>query len=264
MNELIVIMDHVKDRYKAYEDLLIRRDQLSRDAGSYQTAYIKAFGDMVAANFAIKVECIKKKKTISYCRRRMNRGLTINTDLMQSEIEEEMNLYYVQLHDMVKRNEKAKKSKLASAFEVSQSKKIYRRLAKRIHPDINKIAMDNDILRDLWERITDAYGEYNAMELENLEALVRRALEQIGDAAFEFDYSDIEDRIERVERQINDILNTEPYTFGEILEDEEKKRTHKLILEEEYRDYERYLETLQKTLDDMLREEGVKIVWKMN
>ncbi len=264
MNELIVIMDHVKDRHKAYEDLLIQRDQLSRDAGSYQTAYIKAFGDMVAANFAIKVECIKKKKTISYCRRRMNRGLTINTDLMQSEIEEEMNLYYVQLHDMVKRNEKAKKSKLASAFEVSQSKKIYRRLAKRIHPDINKKAMENDTLRELWERITEAYGKYNAMELENLEALVRRALEQIGDAAFEFDYSDIEDRIERVERQINDILNTEPYTFGEILEDEEKKRTHKLILEEEHRDYERYLETLQKTLDDMLREEGVKIVWKMN
>ncbi len=264
MNELIVVMDQVKDRYKAYEDLLVRRDILYRESESLRIAYTKEFGDMLAANFALKVECIKKKKTISYCRRRMNRGLTINTDLMQSEIEEEMNLYYVQLHDMVKKNERAKKSKPASDFEMNLSKKIYRRLAKRIHPDINKKAMENDTLRKLWERITEAYGKYNAMELENLEVLVRRALEQIGDAAFEFDYSDIEARIERVERQINDILNTEPYTFGEILEDEEKKRTHKLILEEEHRDYERYLETLQKTLDDMLREEGVKIVWKMN
>ena len=264
MNELIVIMDHVKDRYKAYEDLLIRRDQLSRDAGSYQTAYIKAFGDMVAANFAIKLECIKKKKTISYCRRRMNRGLEINTDRMQSEIEEEMKLYYVELRDMVKRHERAKKSKTASTIDMNLSKKIYRRLAKRIHPDINKKTMENDMLRDLWERITEAYGKYNAAELDNLEALVRRALEQMGDSAFEIDYSDVEDRIGRVERQINDILNTQPYTFGEILEDEEKKNTHRLVLEEEHRDYEKYLETLQKMLDDMLSEEGVKIVWKMN
>ena len=263
MNELIVI-NYGKERYKEYEELLLRRDQLDRDAGAYLTLYTKEFGDMVTENFKLKVECIKIKKTISYCRRRMNRNLPINMDRMHDEIDKEMNLYYAQLHDMIKDTESAKKSKRATEYAARLAKKLYRKLAKILHPDINKMTMENDRLRELWERIREAYGKYDAEELDNLEALVGRVLGQLGAEGFEIDYSNIEERIERIERQINEIISTEPYIYGEILENEDKKTVYRTMLEEEYRDYERYLETLQKTLDDMLAEEGVKLVWKMS
>ena len=124
-----------KARYEEYEELLVRRDQLFKEAGSLMTEYTAEFGDLITANFELKVECIKKKKTISYCRRRINRGLSIDTSRMQEEIDREMTLYYDKLKGMQEDSERAKKAKTVSEFRLSMAKKIYRRLAKLIqHP----------------------------------------------------------------------------------------------------------------------------------
>ncbi len=264
MNELVVVIDDTKERYKEYEELLIRRDHLYKDATSYQIAYTKEFGELILENFKLKIECIKKKKTISYCRRRLNRGLSINVERMKAEIEGEMLLYYEQFMDLIKETDDAMNSKSSREFKVKLAKKIYRRLAKKLHPDINEKTEGNETLRELWERIVKAYNRNDPDELDNLEVLVKRALEQLGEEGFEIDYSNIEERIERLERQINEILMTQPYTYGEILESEEKKEAIRNSLEEEKNDYEKYLETLQKTLDDMLCGEGVKLTWQMS
>lgn len=263
-NNMIKVNTDEQARYEEYEELLVRRDQLFKEAGSYLVAYTAEFGDLITANFELKVECIKKKKTISYCRRRMNRGLAIDTELMQAEIEQEMKLYYVQLQDMINDTENAKKAENVGQYRFSRAKKIYRRLAKLIHPDINKKTMENEKLKELWMRIVKAYRHSNVDELDDLEVLVRKALDELGEEGLELELSDIEERIERVERQINDILTTEPYTYGEILEYEEKKTAYKEQLQAERDDYQQYLENLTKTLDDMLREGGAKIVWKMD
>lgn len=228
------------------------------------TAYTQEFGDMITANFELKVECIKKKKTISYCRRRMNRGLAIDTTRMQAEIDKEMTLYYAQLKEMADDNERAKKAGTISEYRLNRAKKIYRRLTKILHPDINKKTAEDENLRELWEKVAEAYQRSDADALDDLEVLVRRAMDTMGDESFELNLDDIEERIERVENQINEILTTEPYIYGELLNDEEKKQAHKEQLQAEHDDYEQYLESLTKTLDDMLREGGVTLVWQMN
>lgn len=116
----------------------------------------------------------------------------------------------------------------------------------------------------MWERIASAYQKTDVEELENLEVLVRRAMEKIGDDSFELNLDDIETRIEHVENQINEMLTTEPYTYLDILENEDKKQAYKDQLQAEHDDYEQYLKSLTKTLDEMLHEEGVTLVWKMN
>ena len=261
---LAKVLDNEQTKIEEYEELLVKRDQLFKEAGSIMTSYTKEFGDMITANFELKVECIKKKKTISYCRRRLNRGLAVDANRMQAEIDEEMKLYYVQLKEMICDNESAKKCEQVGEFRYNRAKKIYRRLAKQIHPDINKKTNENETLKELWTRIVTAYNRSDVEELDDLEALVRLALNDLGEDGIELDYEDIDERIERVERQINDILNTEPYTFLELLTDEEKKNDYRTRLEEEHRDYEQYLEVLTRTLEEMLREGGVKMVWKMD
>ncbi|MCR4892773.1 MAG: hypothetical protein K5989_11405 [Lachnospiraceae bacterium] len=258
------IADNGKAMLEEYEDLLVRRDQLYKEAASYMVTYTKEFGDMITENFQLKVECIKKKKTISYCRRRMNRGLPIDTERMEIEIDEEMTLYYTQLDDLLRETEQAKNAETIGQFRYNRAKKIYRRLAKQLHPDINGRTMENEELKELWNRITAAYRISNVDELEDLEVLVRKTMEELGESGFDLDLSNIEERIERVERQINDILLTEPYTYGEILSDEKKKESLRERLREEHDDFERYLESLNSTLNEMLNQEGVKIVWKMN
>ena len=260
----IMIMENSKVRSEEYEELLLRRDQLFRESGSYMTAYTQEFGALITANFELKVECIKKKKTISYCRKRMNRGLAIDTTRMQAEIDQEMTLYYTQLREMLDDTERAKKAGTISEYRLSRAKKIYRRLTKILHPDINKKTAENKNLMELWTRIAEAYQKSDVDELDDLEVLVRRAMEEMGDNSFELNLDDIETRIERLENQINEILTTEPYIYGEILCDEEKKLSYREQLQAEHDDYEQYLKSLTKALDEMLREGGVTLVWQMN
>ncbi len=263
-NNALEIMESKEDKYREYEELLLRRDQLYRECGSLITAYTCEFGDQLARNFELKVECIKKKKAISYCLRRRNRGLTIDATRMHAEIEQEMTLYYEQLREMQEDSERAKKAGTISEFRLNKSKRIYRRLAKLLHPDINHRTMENERLRELWERIAEAYRLSDAEMLDDLEAMVRRAMDELGYEGSAPIPDDIEERIERIENQINRILTTEPYTYRELLSDEEKKQAYMERLISEQEDYEQYLENLTKKLEDILREGGATILWQMN
>ena len=259
-----VKLEDEKTLLEEYEDLLARREHLLKVSGSYQTCYTKEFGSLLTANFEIKIECIKLKKTISYCRRRLNHNLPIDTARMQEAVEKDMKLYYEELKDMARETEAAKKAKSVGDFRFSRAKKIYRRLTKLLHPDINKKTMENDSLRDLWEKIMVAYHSSNVDALEDLEVLVRKILLELGDAGFEVDLTDIEDKIERVEMQINSILTTEPYTYGELLASEERVKDRKNQLKEEHESFSEYLESLKSTLDEILSGSAIKMsfVWK--
>lgn len=267
MGEANFSMEVIKNddrRVEEYEELLLKRDRLYRESGSYMTAYTQEFGDMVTANFELKVECIKKKKTINYCRRRMNRGLAIDTARMQAEVEQEMTLYNAQLKEMLEDNDRAKKAGTLSEYSLNRAKKIYRRLSKLLHPDINKRTSEDESLRELWDKIAEAYQRTDVDALDDLEVLVRRAMDSLGEESFELNLDDLDERIERVENQINEILTTEPYTYGGLLKDEEKKQAHKEQLQAEHDDYEQYLESLTKAIEDMLHDGGVTFVWKMD
>ena len=131
VNNSLAVIENDRERCSQYEELLLKRDQLFRECGSIMISFTKEFGDMIAANFKLKIECIKKKKTISYCRRRMNRGLAIDIALMNAEIEQEMALYYNQLKDMLDDNNRAKKTERISEFRLSIARKIYRNICLR-------------------------------------------------------------------------------------------------------------------------------------
>lgn len=248
--------------YSEYEELLLKRDRMYIDGDSFQIEYNREFGDLITENYELKIECIRRKKTIAGCMRRMNRGLAIDVDEMMKDIEKEMTAYYIRLKEMNKEIADAKAAKVVDACSVSRSKKIYRRIAKHIHPDVNKKTMENEELRDLWTRTVNAYRRSDAVELENLEVLIRRSLEELGEEGFEIDLDDIEERIERLEVQIYEMSRTEPYIYGELLRDEEKKNALKEALKEEKANYESYISQLDLELEKLIGKEGINLVWK--
>ena len=60
--------------------MLMRRDNLKKEAFIYQRNYVAEFGDLILEVFKKKVECIRKKKTIEYCQRSINHGKLIDQD----------------------------------------------------------------------------------------------------------------------------------------------------------------------------------------
>ncbi len=189
----------MKARYDEYADLLVRRDQLFAKAESYRAAYTAQFGEQINSNFEIRIECIRLKKAISYCQRRINRGIAIDIANMHAEIDREMQGYKAQQKGMMKKTDEAKKSETAGFLE----------------------------------------------------------------AGYAPDKEDLEEKIERVERQINDIVTTAPYTYGEILESREKRKAHLSQLEEEHAGFVQYLETLTATLTGLLKNGGTQFIWEM-
>lgn len=63
MGEIIKVKN---SSYERYEKLLLRRDSLRKEAAQINMNYIREFGSLILAVFQKKMECIRKKKTISF------------------------------------------------------------------------------------------------------------------------------------------------------------------------------------------------------
>lgn len=261
MGELIV-----KDagKYKKYEELLLKRDQLNKEAGSLNTAYVKEFGELLLKDFELKVECIKKRKMIAYCLAAVNHGEAIDVADMNAKIAHEMAIYELQLKQMASEKEEADKQKASPRYKVERAKRIYRRIAKLIHPDINPAAAAIEEIGELWGRVVIAYHCNDDEELDNLEILVRRVLKEHGSelgAGGQVEIEDIDDRIALLEEQINTIITTEPYVWRELLESPEKIEARRAEIEHEIEESKKYSEELSKILQDIIAGGGAPIAW---
>ena len=250
--------------YEWYEELLLKRDHLNREAGSLLIAYTKEFGELMTAVFEQKLACIRQKKAIAYCQSQVNRAASIDLDAMEAFLAKEMEHYYAELKDMMDRNEDARRSKTSSPANVQRAKRLYRKLAKLIHPDINPMTAQIPELSDLWNRIVTAYHANDASELKELEVLVNKAITNLGLEAAEIDIPDIDDRIGKLEKEIDMIMTTEPYTYQELLADPDAIAKKKESLQKELDEYTAYYAELENTLNAILTENGAHFIWKMN
>ena len=98
------VMDIIKIRnadYDRYEELLMQRDQLRKEADIYHGLYVREFGDLHLQIFEKQIACIRKKKLIGYYQLAMNRGDAINQATIDALINDEMENYRRQLQGMI-------------------------------------------------------------------------------------------------------------------------------------------------------------------
>ena len=207
-------------KYEAYENLLLERDQITKEAGQIWTVYLQLFGKLITDNYEEKLECIKCKKTIAYYQNALNHGGVVDSAAMEKYMEQEMAEYYANLRRMLKENEDANNAGTSTPYEVARAKTLYRRLAKLIHPDINPETDHSKELQELWQRILIAYHHNDVKELSELEVLVRKVLKELGSEDVKVDIPDIEEKIEALKSEIEGIKQTEPYCLRYLVEDE--------------------------------------------
>lgn len=260
-------MDIIKinnGKYEEYEQLLMERDQVQKEAGQIWTVYQKRFGKLITDVFAVKIECIKLKKVLAYYQRRINHGLEIDQSALQEWLEEEMQKYQQELADMLWDYKNAKDSGTSTAYEVQRSKVLYRRIAKLIHPDMHPTTDRNETLMDLWNRTVIAFGQNNVKELSEIEVMVRKALTEEGIDTEPADIPDIDERIETLQEEIQTIKSEKPYTYMYMIEDEDACSKEVDKLEKELAEYKGYQRELDGKINELLQNGGVSIKWKMN
>lgn len=243
--DLIKIRD---SRYDDYENLLLRRDALKKDGEQYALEYVRLFGDLLVEVFQKKIKCIEKKKKIAYCQRCANQGKPINEAELDAYIESVMAEYQMQLDDLVRDNKAAKGSTTISLLELREVKEIYHYLAKKIHPDKRPDLAGDETISALWRQIVIAYDHNCLKDLQELKFKVETYLESLGDQDMDIEIPDIEEKIQKVMEEIENILDTLPYQYKFIVEDEEEVRDKKAELKEELESYENYSHQLDEVL----------------
>ena len=257
-------MDIVKskdDRYGQYEKLLLERDSCRRRAKLYLQAYLREFGKLMTDSFQKKISCIEKKKAIAFCQACVNRGESVDRNALRRYLTVEMAEYNKRLQEMIRDNEACKSLGRVCESDLMKIRRVYRKLAKKIHPDIFPAAAENDNLRELWNRVVDAYNRNDLKEITELEIIILKALE---DEGWNYDFinvPDLEYKIAELEREINTIISTDPYRYKDLLEDDALIAEKKDELQKEIEESAAYEEELQSILETFLMI-GAIIQWE--
>jgi hypothetical protein len=249
--------------YAKYEELLMRRDEIKKQAFLYERAYVREFGDLILDVFRMKMEAIRKKKTIGYCQAFANRGEAVDQKALQEYLAKELAEYQEKLDGMIRDHEAAKKNGQISEADLLRIKRIYHRLVKKIHPDIYPLTDENEELSELWQRLIAAYNCNNLREMEETEFLVNALLEKLESGLSAVSIPDIEEKIAELEAEIEKIKSTDPYQYRYLLEDETAVSEKKGELREELKAYEDYCRQLDEVLSGLLQK-GVTLTWRMN
>lgn len=235
-------------QYERYEEALLRRDNLNKEAEHCHLRYIMEFGDLITRSFEQKMECIRKKKQITYCQKQVNMGRKISAAGMDLYIEQVMAEYQEQLQNIVEDVKTAKAGKRVSTAEVLKVKKKYYRLVKALHPDTHPELAGDEKLKEYWDRIVTAYTYNRLEELEELEVLVNSHLEKNGLQDTRAEIKDAEEKIAAIEQEIQIIITTNPYLYKTILDDKNEMRRRRQQYLDEIASYEMYSAQLDEVL----------------
>lgn len=248
---------YVKDgRYDEYENMLMERDRYRKEAQVIFRQYLHEFGDQITAVFKQKIACIEKKKMLSYCMMYFNRGESVDMAEVQKLIKHDMAEYQSQLDDMIANNKACKDMKTIPESEVLKIRQIYRRIAKKLHPDLNSLTEQHEELMDLWLRNLTAYQCNDLKEIEEVEFLVDKALAALGEGKTMVTIPDIDEKIENLFKEIEKIKSTDPYLYKDILSDDSLIQEKKQALENELNEYIEYAEQLDQQLKQFIVEGG--------
>lgn len=244
----IIRTENSTDSLARYEELLLRRDSLRKKAEQYQISYFREFGDLMVESFSVRIECIKRKKMVAYCQAQVNQGKTISGAQLDHYIEREMLDYQDDLDNMIKHNQAVRKSGYISEYDRYRIKKIYHDLAKLIHPDLHPGLAGDSVISEFWQRIVVAYEHNQLDDMEDLEFQVKLYLKGKGENKTDIVIPDLAKKISRVEEEIDQIINTEPYLYRLLLDDRDAVEAKREKLREEIKTYTEY----SKQLDEVL------------
>ena len=59
--------DSYEELREQYENLILQRDRLEKEAEQYRMNYFREFGELITDAFQARIDCIALKKSIAFC-----------------------------------------------------------------------------------------------------------------------------------------------------------------------------------------------------
>ena len=230
-----------------YKNLILKRDRIKKEAFMIDQEYLRVFGRLIEKSYKLHVECICLKKKIAYCQRCVNHNQKIIKSELENHIDYIMKVYQEELDTFIENVNNTHKTEEISTKEAKEIKKIYHKIAKSIHPDMHPELFEDPDIKELWERAMIAYTCNNLEEIREIEILVSTIDTKENKPHFELE--DLKKKIEKLNKEIDKIMNSEPYVYKELLMSQKRVIMHKENIMNEIEEYENYKSDLEDILE---------------
>lgn len=201
---------------------------------------------------------MRLKRKIDLIQAKKNRQEKIIISAIEETLDEEFAEYQKQLDEQIdKVNAAIKRSKaeVLSDEENKELKKLYRKIAKALHPDINPDVSEAQV--QLFDNAVSAYKSGDLGTLRIISEMVGNnpLPEQHKDAMTQLveERERLEGLLESIRESIENIKSEYPYTMKDILEDTKKTEQKKQELESVIEQYNELISIYKAKIEEMLR-----------
>ena len=239
--------------------LMLERDELKFViCKNIEAEYMLKLGGLEYKAYEAQCNVLRLKRQLELMQARLNRQESIVMAVIETILNTEFAEYQKKLDEqMGKMNEAIERSNadVLSEEETKELKKLYRKIVKALHPDMNPNITDAQ--RQLFDNAVMAYKN------GNLDAL-RAIAGMIGDADLQVTQTDakarlleekksLEKLLENVREEIQTIKSEYPYTMKELLADDEKVEARKRELELIISKYEEIAGVYKARIDELMK-----------
>ncbi|MDD6926783.1 MAG: hypothetical protein PUJ49_02840 [bacterium] len=235
-----------KSLMQTYADLIVVRDEERKKAEIFYESFVRKFGELIEEEFRASLEVIKLKAAISFCQKRVNSDMKIVRSELNDYVALISDAYDFELDEI--RRIKEEKTQTISNYEVRLIRKSYKRIAMMVHPDLFPEAFANEKIAELWEKAKEAYASNRFEDIKEAEIAIRRLLDKQLDLE-DLSPADADEKIEKIAEEIHTIKTTKPYTYGELLSDDEAVEKEREKLKGKIAEHKKYAEMLEAEIE---------------
>ena len=262
MKELVVSLSRVqklkeelnilnKKYLKLYEEM----EDLNKEKEVLESLYMSKLGALIFLKFENEIEYRKLKKKLNLIIQSKNKNEKIDINNIDNILKKELESFYKELETIRERMKISKmylESPTLSDEEIKNIKDIYRKLAKKLHPDINRNLTEKEI--NLWNKVKEAYENNDLISLIVLDGVINdiEIKEDTSISNIEENIGKIKDKIEKLKVINNEALNEFPLNLKEVINDNNFIENKKEELNKEIKIYKEKISELNKLINEAI------------
>lgn len=237
--------------------LLLERDELQFIiCKNIEMKYMLKLGDLEYKTYEAQCTALRLKRKIELIQAKKNRQEKINISEIEKILDKEFEEYQDQLEEQIhKINDALKRSKgkILTDEEIKEIKKIYRKIVKVLHPDMNP-----KVTKEQLRLFVNAVAAYKDGDLDTLkfinEIISDNKLHDINNDDNPVDKKEhLQRAIKSVKMSIEHIKSEFPYTMKDIVEDEELIKQNRQKLEDALKQYNELIIVYKNKIEEMMR-----------
>lgn len=239
--------------------LLLERDELKFViCKNIETEYMLKLGSIEYKAYEAQCTALRLKRKTELIQAKKNRQEKITISDIEKTLDDEFAQYQKQLNERIKKMNDAlqrSKSEILSDEDIKELKRLYRRIVKTLHPDINPDITEAQM--KLFDNAVTAYknGDLDTLKIIN-EMVGNNSLpEHNKDAMSQLtkEKNRLDCLLKSVRENIKKIKSEYPYTMKDIVQNSDKTEQKRQELESIFEQYNELISIYKTKIEEMLR-----------